>query len=942
MTEIVDIITNIELVAQTAGAEKAAKTILNLTKDVEALTKERIRLGQVQASIAKDDIAQQKAVAKQIQATEKAIKDKSKAIINERVANSDLNKEIQKEIGYLGNLNQKLDALKNKQAMATTAQEVKEVNKEIRELNKELSSLTDSGSSGGGLLSGLLGGLSLAAAGAGITAFIGGSIEEFEDAEKTAGQLQRTLNVLGRGNYFEGLIDEAGELASQFHNLFDNDDIIKAQTALVNYGKLSRNEISKITPVILELATAEGIDLVQATEKMVGILEGRGGATLREYGLSVKGVKTEHDRLNLILGEFQTKLRGSADTYAETAEGIRQTNKVLVADIQERFGKAFSIIGTNFQKLLLPIFEGIANVLKSADEITEENTKGAENFYGNLLDKVNLTEKSAKLLTAEYQKQNAELKKLQETRDKLDEKITNVTGFERVFSNEQLQEDVKNLGKLDKAIEQSAGRVGALRKKLAVGSPEDDKPINRNADLTEEIEKADKKTDLAKKEEQDTEALYQSLLQLSQDYYTQNQINNEVALNEQLITEDEFKQQSIEDEIFFIDQKIEIAKQFNKSIVDLELARIKKLNQINDEDRKNQLAQLKRLDSEIEDYNKKTDTNFIKDATDGAKKAKTQREEVQKNFDAIRKNREKDVELQKQFSEATTFEERRQIKKRMELGEQEYAELQARNGLIVDSFQTVNNIIQSVGNSINQVTQISIDNIDREIEAQQGRIDRAMKYAERGGAELLEQEEERLAALEDKREKFARRQLQINAALALSNAIVAVATTAAQSGVASVATIPAVLAAIVAGYAFVNTLQEPQSFAEGTKSVDGPGTETSDSIPANLSKGERVMTAKTSKRFKPLLDDIQDGVFKDQADLINSIQSGKYSKGMNYAAVINSSTTNSTNNKDVVYALGEVKESIDNLPIPVLNADAQGLHTYYMRQQAIISKRNKY
>lgn len=45
----------------------------------------------------------------------------------------------------------------------------------------------------------------------------------------------------------------------------------------------------------------------------------------------------------------------------------------------------------------------------------------------------------------------------------------------------------------------------------------------------------------------------------------------------------------------------------------------------------------------------------------------------------------------------------------------------------------------------------------------------------------------------------------------------------------------------------------PPKFAKGVIGMHGPGTETSDSIPAYLSKGESVITAKATKRFAPVL-----------------------------------------------------------------------------------------
>lgn len=50
--------------------------------------------------------------------------------------------------------------------------------------------------------------------------------------------------------------------------------------------------------------------------------------------------------------------------------------------------------------------------------------------------------------------------------------------------------------------------------------------------------------------------------------------------------------------------------------------------------------------------------------------------------------------------------------------------------------------------------------------------------------------------------------------------------------------------------------QKPPQFALGTEFVKGPGTETSDSIPAFLSKGERVFSAKKNRDYWPILSAI--------------------------------------------------------------------------------------
>ncbi|MGB0978919.1 MAG: hypothetical protein ACPGVV_05950, partial [Croceimicrobium sp.] len=50
------------------------------------------------------------------------------------------------------------------------------------------------------------------------------------------------------------------------------------------------------------------------------------------------------------------------------------------------------------------------------------------------------------------------------------------------------------------------------------------------------------------------------------------------------------------------------------------------------------------------------------------------------------------------------------------------------------------------------------------------------------------------------------------------------------------------------------------NFAEGVIGLQGPGTETSDSIPANLSKGESVMTARATKVYGSQLAEMERSV----------------------------------------------------------------------------------
>lgn len=67
------------------------------------------------------------------------------------------------------------------------------------------------------------------------------------------------------------------------------------------------------------------------------------------------------------------------------------------------------------------------------------------------------------------------------------------------------------------------------------------------------------------------------------------------------------------------------------------------------------------------------------------------------------------------------------------------------------------------------------------------------------------------------------------------------------------------VAAMVAAFALqkaaaLKAINEGNNFAKGKIGIEGPGTETSDSIPANLSKGESVLTAKVTKKRRNILE----------------------------------------------------------------------------------------
>ena len=157
------------------------------------------------------------------------------------------------------------------------------------------------------------------------------------------------------------------------------------------------------------------------------------------------------------------------------------------------------------------------------------------------------------------------------------------------------------------------------------------------------------------------------------------------------------------------------------------------------------------------------------------------------------------------------------------------------------------------------------------------------------------------------------RELKKRAFIADKQAAIANAIFQASPNIIKLATNPITApAAIIAGAALTAQIafiagQPMPEFARGTESVEGPGTGTSDSIVARLSKGERVMTARQNK---PLLDL---GIKNDDIPKIV----------LDYMS-LTSGRTKGSNSRGIERKLDDLNRSIKSLPVAAISLDGKG------------------
>lgn len=169
------------------------------------------------------------------------------------------------------------------------------------------------------------------------------SINAFQEAELNAKKLQSAVVTIGgEGNKaFQKLIDQSEKLQSL--SIFSDDAIQQAQTQLVQFG-LTSSEVENLIPKILDLASATGMDLGQATDT---VIQGVNGLTrgLKPLGLEFKNTGDKAQNLAIVsekLGKFQ----GQATEVLRTSSGELANLANRWDNVKEKVGEYLTILVT--------------------------------------------------------------------------------------------------------------------------------------------------------------------------------------------------------------------------------------------------------------------------------------------------------------------------------------------------------------------------------------------------------------------------------------------------------------------------------------------------------------------------------------------------------------------------------------------------------------------
>lgn len=226
---------------------------------------------------------------------------------------------------------------------------------------------------------------------------------------------------------------------------------------------------------------------------------------------------------------------------------------------------------------------------------------------------------------------------------------------------------------------------------------------------------------------------------------------------------------------------------------------------------------------------------------------------------------------------------------------------------------------------INAVNTITANNRKAETDAQLEDLN-ARKEAALSNANLTESQKMAIEKRYRNEEKAIKRQAwEADKQAAVVMAVI-------NTAVAVTKALPNVLQAVAAGVAgaaqvAVIASQKPPKFAKGTEFVEGPGTGTSDSIHAMLSRGERVVPAKINDEYFEALSAIQNR--KVEPGLANNIMESLASGSYRLAAFKGSRGVGSVNQMDYERLAQIVKQGRTNVEISM---DEKGFKKYMINE----------
>lgn len=189
-----------------------------------------------------------------------------------------------------------------------------------------------------------------------LAAFAAASVKAFDTQAKAETKLLTALK--GREDIQKRLIAQAKEL--QTKTLFGDEETIAAQAMLATMG-LEEDAIMRLIPLVQDMATAKGMDLVQAAD-LVAKSVGSSTNALSRYGITITGAVGSQERLNTATEALNRAFGGQAEAISKVGAGSLVQLKNQFGDLMEEIGEKLMPLILKFANKLKDIVEAFTNL----------------------------------------------------------------------------------------------------------------------------------------------------------------------------------------------------------------------------------------------------------------------------------------------------------------------------------------------------------------------------------------------------------------------------------------------------------------------------------------------------------------------------------------------------------------------------------------------------
>lgn len=734
---------------------------------------------------------------------------------------------------------------------------------------------------------------------------------------KEAGNFSNEISQLKseiQAGVLEGVAEHFAEMGKEMEGAGKKSKTLKQELkelkAQIASGGLDAKQLSEATKRAAELTDHLG-DVNQKikalssdTKRIDAVVEGfRGlaaGVAITQGAIGLLGGENEKVEKTLLKVQSAMALLTGIQEISNlaTGEGILKTTYLSVA--QRLAGKSATIMGVEITAAMAAATAGIslliAGVAYLVTELssTEKSAKQIQERLGKMYEKdaevyANVLKKRQQLLQGS---QEGELKALK-------------LAYDQEFRERKRAQ--KETGQSQKSFDaETATNIELFNKQK-------DDIITKYAEKEKKDlkEKEDEKLKIAAKAQEEANRIALENVGLTEElrknYYKQLDIQIEFNKTSQEIDDmyakiSQDKRYQTSEEIYSeIQKQLKEQEDFAKSKAEIDVASTEQI-------KKNAYKQ---LDIQTE-YNKSVeeiDNMYARIAAEGRYKTS---EEI---YAQIEKELKEYEDLKKKQGEVDTKYLEEKAKK-----EEQYRELAKQTAL-----QMLEN---SAAFAFDQIEQNLQQETELKIAAAEEELKKQMEGRELSAAQQQALERQSQREIAKIKSDAARKQRQADIVQASVNGALAITKAFATMDPIS-ASIAAVGIGITTGLQIAAIKNQPlPKFAKGTKGVEGPGTDTSDSILAYLSKGEMVIPTKTKESYFPALDLIFDKKVSPSIanELLIEASKGNYniSNDYNNPVYVNSSVAIDYDRLDKLFSRNKSTTNI--------NMDEAGFRKYVIAE----------